>query len=106
MRTDEYRRAIDRQQSEADFQRQVITLAESLRWSCYHTHDSQRSNPGYPDLTLWRERIVYAELKRENGKLSHAQMKVLDELKTARGEVYVWRPSDWANIEEILTCRK
>jgi hypothetical protein len=58
---------------------------------------------GYPDLTLWRDdRLIFAELKRENGRLSPAQEAVLADLRKTNAEVYVWRPSDWADIAQAL----
>lgn len=50
--------------SEAAFQRQVVNLAEFYGWLIYHTHNSQRSAPGFPDLTLARgPELIFAELK-------------------------------------------
>lgn len=51
---------------EAAFQIMVLELAEDLGYSLrYHTHDSRRSEPGFPDLTLVRprDRLVFLELK-------------------------------------------
>lgn len=83
--------------SEADHQRAVVHLARVCGWRLYHTRDSRRSNPGFPDLTLVRrERLIFAELKAEKGKLSKDQddwLAALDAIPAA--EVYVWRPSDF-----------
>ena len=49
----------------------VVDLARTLGWRVYHTYDSRRSQPGFPDLVLVRERILFLELKSETGKLSH-----------------------------------
>lgn len=71
----------------------------------YHTHDSRFSEKGFPDLTIvLHGRVIFAELKSEKGKVSLAQEKWLDELDVAGAEVYLWRPTDWANgeIERIL----
>ncbi len=38
--------------SEADFMDQVIDLAHLYGWMVYHTYDSRRSAPGYPDLAF------------------------------------------------------
>ena len=68
--------------------------------------DSRRvSLSGYPDLTMWnvkQKRLMFAELKREKGKVSESQKIVLSELSTLGVEVYLWRPSDWDSILEIL----
>lgn len=34
------------------FQAQVLDLAHLSGWLCYHTHNSRRSAPGFPDLVL------------------------------------------------------
>jgi hypothetical protein len=88
--------------TEKDFSAKFWKLAESLGWDGYHTHDSRKSAAGYPDWTLWRERIVFAELKTEAGKTTAAQDTVIEGLRAAGGEVYVWRPSDWNQICEVL----
>ena len=90
-------------ETEADFQNTVIELAELHRWLVYHTHDSRRSAPGFPDLTMVRDgKLVFAELKTEQGLLTDDQWNWVEELRQARQLMYVWRPSDWREIEEIL----
>jgi len=102
-----------RDTSEAVFQGRVIKIAEAAGWMCYHTYDSRRCRPGYPDVTLVRGgRLIFAELKRENGKLRPEQVEWIDALtEVARAAnlhgadrigVYVWRPSDLPEIEEVL----
>ena len=94
-----------REETEREFQARVTDLARILGWSVYSVPDSRRASlAGYPDLTMWRgKRLVFAELKREKGKLSPQQVMVLDELRQLPNvEVYVWRPSNWANIRETL----
>lgn len=93
---------------EKDFQQQVIDLAQIAGWLHYHTYDSRRSPAGYPDLSLVRNgRLIYAELKSESGSPSDEQQKWLDELDRVPGvEVYVWRPSDWDEIERVLARRR
>lgn len=89
---------------ERDFQERVVTLARLNGWRVYAVPDSRRATiAGYPDLTMWRgTRLVFAELKRERGRLSPAQVEVLAELKRTGNEVYEWRPRDWDAIVECL----
>jgi hypothetical protein len=62
----------------------------------YHTHDSRRSEPGFPDLVLVRhERLLFVELKSGKGKLTPAQAQWFGRLSQAGASVRVWRPSDW-----------
>lgn len=100
------RRLLNEEITERDFQSDVIYLAETLGWTCYHTHDSRSSERGYPDLSMVRgKRHIYAELKRESlarGKLTAAQLAWLVCLDVAGHECYLWRPSSWNQIEEVL----
>lgn len=91
--------------TEKDLQESIIELAGWLGWTCYHTHDSRRSRPGFPDLVLWRgSRLLFVELKSATGRLSVAQEQTLDELAETPAEVYIWRPSSWdqGDIAELL----
>ena len=90
--------------SEAVFQARVLKLAENASWLCYHTQDSRRSRPGFPDVVLVRDgRVIFAELKREGGKLRPEQAVWVDALSQCEGvSVYVWMPSDISDIERIL----
>ena len=61
-------------QTEKAFQFAVIQLARLNGWMVYHTHDSRRSEPGWPDLALCRPpRLVLAKLKSDRGFLSSRQ---------------------------------
>ncbi|MDP9439871.1 MAG: VRR-NUC domain-containing protein [Actinomycetota bacterium] len=90
--------------TEKEFQAQVLDLARRSGWCCYHTHDSRRSAPGFPDLVLVRAPVVvFAELKTETGKVRPEQRDWLAALKRCEGvEARLWRPRDWPEIEEVL----
>lgn len=90
--------------SEKRFQEQVIQLANLSGWLCYHTHDSRRSAPGFPDLVLVRPpEIIFAELKTEEGRVRPEQRAWLEALGACPGvEVRVWRPAAWREIAEVL----
>lgn len=92
-------------QDEASFQRQVIALAELNRWLCWHAYDAKRSTPGFPDLVLTRGgRLIFAELKTVKGRVSTEQARWLGFLGAVPGVlVRVWRPTDWPEIEAVLT---
>lgn len=92
--------------SESDYLEQVIEYAEILGWLVYHVFETRnyakRTSSGFPDLVLVKDgRIIFAELKRETGKVSPAQQVWLDALVPC-SEVYVWRPSDWETVERVL----
>ena len=77
---------------EREFQSQVVSLAKRLGYSVYHTYDSRRSEPGFPDLVCVRDRVIFVELKTEKGRLSAAQRTWIERLANADAEIYVWRP--------------
>lgn len=95
--------------SEGQFQAQVRRLAEVNGWKVFHPYDSRRSAAGYPDLTLAHpdHGIIFAELKREDGKPTPDQRIWLETLELATQKapqvaVHLWRPSDWADIVAAL----
>lgn len=83
-----------------------VGLAVTLGWHSYHTLRSKGSKSGYPDRTLWRERILFAELKREKTAPTDEQVRILTGLASAGAEVYLWRPSDLDEIARILGHRQ
>ncbi len=88
--------------SEREFQAAVREYAESQGWVIFTTRDSKHSPAGEPDLRLVRERVVWVELKRELGKTTQKQEEAITVLAHAGAEVYVWRPSSWTEIEQVL----
>jgi hypothetical protein len=116
----EARQILDLNTSEKDFQAQIVELAQRTGWKVFHPYDMRRSAHGYPDLTMVhpeRKLVIWAELKRENGKTTEAQDEWIQALmhatssggtdeegarKIAVADVFVWRPSDWDRIERIL----
>jgi hypothetical protein len=99
--------------TEAAFTRTVIDFAHVCGWRCVHFRPAvnrrgiwstpvQGDGVGYPDLVCVRERVVYAELKLNRGRLRPEQEEWIDRLKAARQEVYLWRPCDWSRIEDVL----
>ena len=105
-------------QSEASFQRQVIALATALgyrHWhdnatnaarrcpSCGEVRRGPRNAPGMLDLILVRRpHLIWVELKAEDGEVSPEQQQWIDDLRASGQQVYVWRPSDWPEIERTL----
>lgn len=90
--------------TEREFQRQVLDLAAILGWSAYHPQLSKWSERGWPDLALVRPpRLVFAELKRQNGRTTAHQDRWLELLRGVPGvEVFLWRPDDFDAIAEVL----
>ena len=94
---------IEERISEKEFMEAVKAEAKRCRWLLYHTHNSKKSEAGFPDLILIRlNRIIAAELKAEDGRTTAAQDRWLEAFMAARVEVYVWRPRDWQHVVETL----
>jgi hypothetical protein len=74
-------------------------------WLYYHTHRSQHSPAGFPDtMVIQGERLVAAELKREGQEPTPAHRQWLEAFQQVQViETYVWRPSDLAQVLEVLS---
>jgi hypothetical protein len=102
--------------TEAQFQRQVIDLAAYQGWQWMHVEQRASTGngsgwhvpikgplgKGFPDLMMVRgHSLIFVELKAQRGVLSQFQKDTIETLRWV-GETYVWRPSDWAEIAEVL----
>lgn len=88
--------------SETEWQEQVIAIAELFGWWWWRDNMSTRNRRGMTDLVLFRDRIVWAELKKETGKSRPGQPEFATRVIRARGEHYVWRPRHKAQVLEVL----
>lgn len=102
--------------TENEWQSTVMNLATLLGWRSYHAPENrpvvgrngsryvQNVRAGFPDLVLVRDdRLIFAELKRETGKLGPGQQEWLDAVRRVPGvESYLWRPSDLMDVHAIL----
>jgi VRR-NUC domain len=72
-------------------------------WRTAGAYDAQ----GWPDLVLVRDRVIFAEVKVQRGRLQPDQVVWLDALREAEQEVYVWRTSDWLSgaVEDVLRAK-
>lgn len=102
--------------SEAAFMRQVTDLATTLGWEWMHIRPVGDSRgiwrtpsfgslgQGWPDLVLIRRgTMIFTELKGQKGVLSREQRRIIGLLSEVCPHVYVWRPSDFSRIVEVLT---
>lgn len=86
----------------------VVELAHTLGWDHNHTRRARgrggrgagwvtpTSKRGWPDLVLWhprQQRVLFVELKADDGKVTPEQAEVLAGLWAAGAEVGVWRPA-------------
>lgn len=110
--TDEFDRMVTRTLSEKVWLAQVRQMASLYGWRTYHTHRSDHSEPGFPDLVLVRANprsdwgsydLIFAELKTERGKLTGPQHGWLEDLRRVPGiRAEVWRPSDRETVRALL----
>ena len=90
--------------TEKEWQAQVVELAKLLGWRRpMHIYDSRRSEPGWPDLALVRDRLVMIELKTETGKLTPAQKDWVTRIINADVETYVVRPRHLDDLSAVLS---
>lgn len=84
--------------SEREFQGIVLELAGLHGFElAYHTHDSRRSAPGFPDLVLVSSRhgrVLFRELKTDVGRISPQQRVWIEGLTAGGADAGVWRPAD------------
>ena len=93
----------------------VRRVATAHGYLPYHTHDSRKSARGFPDVCLVRVatptrvgRLIFAELKSHQGKLTQEQALWLDLLRhSVPGiEAYCWRPSDMPEVVHLLARKE
>ncbi len=78
-------------------------LQENVRVECktldlrhYHTFDSRKSSPGWPDSVIAGPHgVLVRELKRQREDPTPAQRQWLDDLAATGVNAGVWRPLDW-----------
>ena len=91
--------------TEADLREQIRDLCGLFGWKMYFSWTSIHSPRGFPDLVLANpehKRVIFAELKREKGKVTEDQKAWLKALLDCGQECYVWRPADIEMIARIL----
>lgn len=81
--------------TEAELQRLVADLCAQLGLAHYHTFNSQRSEPGFPDCVIVGGAILFRELKSREGVLKPEQRRWGSRIMRAGGDWSVWRPRDW-----------
>jgi len=102
--------------TEDRFRSQVVRVARGKGWHCMFIGRAKggkawitqmgADGKGWPDLTLVRERVVFAELKTNtNYHLSDEERRWIEWLREAGQEVYIWRPRHWPEIETVLDQR-
>lgn len=110
------RRQLQATISEAEWQEQVVQLAQHLGWKHLHVRRSIGKGKkwvtttnvvGWPDLLLWHRRHGFAavELKVPPNQASPEQLAVLAELEAAGARTMVAYPTDLGALRDLLEGR-
>jgi hypothetical protein len=74
----------------------VRATAKMFGVACYHTHRSDRSEAGFPDVVLIGGRgALFRELKVGRNKMTSAQQWFIRILRRAGLDAREWRDLDW-----------
>ena len=91
--------------TEKELQRALSDALRVFGWRAYHPWTSVHSAAGYPDLCAVRgQRLLYAELKGDRGRLTPQQNAWLEALRgvVRPPDVYLWTPADLDHALEVL----
>ena len=92
------------QVKEKPFMETILRMAKLLGWLSYHTFDSRKSTPGFPDIVAVHPEhgTLYLEAKTMRGKVSAAQQEWIDVLTAAGERAFVVRPDQMDMIEALF----
>lgn len=84
----------------------VVGWLKQQGWKVFRVRQGRAGwnlGSGFPDIHAVRERVFYAELKRQNNELDPKQVEWREALETAGQEYHLWRPLDWleGRIQEL-----
>jgi hypothetical protein len=101
-------RAIQRAETEAQFQRRVRAVLSDLGFIVWVFPIMKRTIAGVPDLTFFHlqrpGRMWFWELKREKGRVRPEQALAIAHLSTVPGvDARIVRPSDWEALRDSLS---
>ncbi|MEU1015316.1 VRR-NUC domain-containing protein [Streptomyces venezuelae] len=92
--------------TEEQFRCHVRKIAALRGWTLtYHTHNSRRSDAGWPDEVYGHpkaKRTIFAEFKSNTGRIRPAQRDWLQHLRACGFETALWRPTDLDHIVAVL----
>ena len=90
--------------TEKAFQQDILDSARKLGWLCFHTFDSRRSEPGFPDIIAIRgATMLCLEVKDEDGEPSSAQEEWLARFQQVKYvEASLVRPEHRDQVNDVL----
>lgn len=88
--------------SEKVWQAGVVEYAEAAGWATFHVTIAKKSKAGWPDLVIFKHRIVAIELKVMPNRATADQLAWIDRFNAAGAEAFVAYPEDWPRVKAIL----
>ena len=89
---------------ESGFQAAIVELVKATGNRAYHTYNSRKSEPGFPDLTIYGSvGFLMVETKRVKTKCTGPQLETGARLVEVGVDWLVWRPHDWPELEVVFT---
>lgn len=101
-----------RKREETEVQNQIIQVAKTLGYLTYHTYDSRRCEPGFPDLwILGFGKLIVLELKVGKNIPTSEQAKWLEELQAAGVDARLYHVDTWKRgnrsiVTELTTAKR
>jgi hypothetical protein len=80
---------------ERELQQLVGDLCRLLGLPHFHVTNSKGMTAGWPDSVIVGTKVIFRELKAEDGQLSPNQHAIGAKLTAAGADWAVWRPRDW-----------
>lgn len=99
---------------EIDLQDAIVSLARAVGWRVAHFRPLRTKHgwrtpgsydaKGWPDLTLVKHTIIFAEIKLDPRDLRPDQAEWKDRIERAGFDWYLWTPAEWESgeIDRIL----
>lgn len=92
--------------NEKQFQAYVVQAGAYLGWrESYHTHDSRKSDKGFPDLVMVNEStggLLFLELKTKKVRPTVDQVKWVRLLRLTGNHAYVVYPKDMDTVHALF----
>lgn len=81
--------------TEAELQKAVEEICDRMDLLWFHDNDSRRNKPGFPDLVIVGRKVLFVELKSDDGHIKPAQLEWCVKLQEADAMYRLWRPRDF-----------
>lgn len=101
-----------RSRDEIEVQNQIIAVVKTLGYLTYHTHDSRRSEKGFPDLCIVGfGKLMFIEFKAGKNTVTKEQQQWLDEFQIAGVDARLYHVDTWKNgnrelVDELILAKR